>query len=166
MLFNIYFWIFICFFFLQSIFYNQLLTNSANHGKVNDVLSKYDFHVLPVFNVDGYVYTHSSIKNRLWRKTRTKTGYGCYGVDPNRNWNIQFAGLCIAIQLILGVKNGKCTSVMYLFKLRVKWGFYYIKKLFVFKWFSYRENLSIYFGYLSVIKNSFAFFKTKERKKV
>jgi carboxypeptidase A2 len=51
--------------------------------KVTQVLSKYDFYVLPVFNVDGYEYTHTN--NRMWRKTRSRGMY-CRGADPNRNW--------------------------------------------------------------------------------
>ena len=41
-----------------------------------------------MFNADGYVYTHSSSRNRLWRKTRTPNPRSsCYGTDPNRNWD-------------------------------------------------------------------------------
>ena len=77
---------------LIILFFYQLLTNTAKDPKIADVLSKYEFHVLPVFNADGYVYTHASKDTRLWRKTRSKTGYQCFGVDPNRNWNTKFAG--------------------------------------------------------------------------
>ncbi len=40
--------------------------------------------VVPITNVDGYLYTQT---NRLWRKNRRvdpKTN--CVGVDINRNW--------------------------------------------------------------------------------
>ncbi|XP_057589368.1 carboxypeptidase A4 isoform X5 [Hippopotamus amphibius kiboko] len=34
-----------------------------------------------------------ALKNRLWRKTRSvNPGSPCIGTDPNRNWNISFAG--------------------------------------------------------------------------
>jgi len=58
-------------------------------SKVASVLSKYDFYILPVFNVDGYEYSHTT--NRMWRKTRSK-GYWCKGADPNRNWNSKWGG--------------------------------------------------------------------------
>lgn len=44
-----------------------------------------DWYILPVFNVDGYVYTWTH--DRLWRKNRANYGNGtCIGVDLNRNW--------------------------------------------------------------------------------
>ncbi|XP_069721491.1 carboxypeptidase B [Phaenicophaeus curvirostris] len=56
------------------------------------LLNSLDFYVLPVFNIDGYVYTWTT--NRTWRKTRSKNpGSYCIGTDPNRNFN---AGWCIA----------------------------------------------------------------------
>uniref|UniRef100_A0ACB8FAX1 Uncharacterized protein n=1 Tax=Sphaerodactylus townsendi TaxID=933632 RepID=A0ACB8FAX1_9SAUR len=54
------------------------------------LLDQLDFYVLPVFNIDGYVYTWT--KSRMWRKTRsTNPGTSCIGTDPNRNFN---AGWC------------------------------------------------------------------------
>ncbi|XP_002716634.1 carboxypeptidase B [Oryctolagus cuniculus] len=65
----------------------------SNYGKdtlTTTLLNELDFYVLPVVNIDGYVYTWT--KNRMWRKTRsTKTGTTCVGVDPNRNFD---AGWC------------------------------------------------------------------------
>ncbi|NWH81604.1 CBPB1 Carboxypeptidase, partial [Piaya cayana] len=56
------------------------------------LLDSLDFYVLPVFNIDGYVYTWTT--NRQWRKTRSKNpGSSCIGTDPNRNFN---AGWCTA----------------------------------------------------------------------
>ena len=52
-------------------------------------MNAFDFYILPVFNVDGYVYTWT--KDRNWRKTRSKTKIPfCVGVDPNRNWDDHF----------------------------------------------------------------------------
>ncbi|KAL1778171.1 carboxypeptidase B [Sigmodon hispidus] len=57
---------------------------------MTQLLDELDFYILPVVNIDGYVYTWT--KNRMWRKTRsTKAGSSCVGVDPNRNFN---AGWC------------------------------------------------------------------------
>ncbi|XP_037698978.1 carboxypeptidase B [Choloepus didactylus] len=58
--------------------------------RMTDLLDKLDFYVLPVFNIDGYVYTWT--KNRMWRKTRSiHDGNSCVGTDPNRNFD---AGWC------------------------------------------------------------------------
>jgi len=48
------------------------------------LLSNYKFIIVPVLNVDGFVYTHTT--NRLWRKTRSPQASGCYGADPNRKY--------------------------------------------------------------------------------
>ncbi|XP_065057316.1 carboxypeptidase B-like isoform X1 [Rhopilema esculentum] len=51
----------------------------------------YEWIVLPVFNADGYAYTHNT--DRLWRKTRSATRISyCFGADANRNWPFQFGG--------------------------------------------------------------------------
>jgi len=71
----------------------KLITNQDPESKIPEALSKYEFHILPVFNVDGYTYTHKTNVTRLWRKTRSKTGPNCFGVDPNRNWNTHFGGI-------------------------------------------------------------------------
>ncbi|CAG2173201.1 unnamed protein product, partial [Oppiella nova] len=67
---------------------NQLLTDSAN----DKYLEKYEFIIVPALNVDGplthssYVYTWET--DRKWRKTRSlDSRTGCYGTDPNRNWD-------------------------------------------------------------------------------
>jgi len=53
------------------------------------VLDVFDFYVVPVFNIDGYSYSHSN--ERLWRKNRqTNTGSSCRGVDLNRNYPYQW----------------------------------------------------------------------------
>ncbi|VTJ89115.1 Hypothetical predicted protein [Marmota monax] len=57
---------------------------------MTELLNELDFYVLPVVNIDGYVYTWT--KNRMWRKTRsTQAGTSCVGIDPNRNFA---AGWC------------------------------------------------------------------------
>ena len=75
---------------------------------VTKLVDKFDWIILPVFNVDGYEYTHTD--KRLWRKTRSGPDRqsGCYGADPNRNWNYKWGGnvyglvfYCIKIHLSL-----------------------------------------------------------------
>ncbi|KAM6064294.1 carboxypeptidase B [Theristicus caerulescens] len=65
------------------------------------LLNSLDFYVLPVINIDGYVYTWTN--DRMWRKTRSKNaGSRCIGTDPNRNFN---AGWCT-----LGASKNPCDS--------------------------------------------------------
>ncbi|XP_065700923.1 carboxypeptidase B [Patagioenas fasciata] len=65
------------------------------------LLDSLDFYVLPVLNIDGYVYTWTN--ERMWRKTRSKNaGSSCYGTDPNRNFN---AGWCT-----LGASKSACDA--------------------------------------------------------
>jgi len=60
---------------------DKLLSDPTNEY----YLDRLDIYVLPVFNIDGYVWTHNS--DRMWRKTRKpNTGSTCVGTDPNRNF--------------------------------------------------------------------------------
>ncbi|RWS09560.1 carboxypeptidase A2-like protein [Dinothrombium tinctorium] len=59
--------------------------------------SKVNFIIVPVINPDGYVYTWTV--DRLWRKNRRLpptsqyfTRDECYGIDLNRNYDINFGG--------------------------------------------------------------------------
>jgi len=50
-----------------------------------NLLAVFDFYILPVLNVDGYIYSHTTA--RLWRKNRQSvTGSTCIGTDLNRNY--------------------------------------------------------------------------------
>nr|XP_003704787.1 PREDICTED: zinc carboxypeptidase-like [Megachile rotundata] len=66
---------------------NELIV--SDDTRVRYMAESYDWYIFPVFNPDGYEYTHTT--NRLWRKTRRPSGRGCYGADPNRNWNFHWA---------------------------------------------------------------------------
>ena len=48
------------------------------------ILDNLDVYIVPIVNVDGYIYTWTN--NRLWRKNRRDNGGGVFGVDINRNW--------------------------------------------------------------------------------
>ncbi|KAK4881666.1 hypothetical protein RN001_004985 [Aquatica leii] len=61
---------------------NELLT--SNDPAIQTIARSRDWYVFPNFNPDGYQYSRT--KDRMWRKTRKPYG-GCYGADPNRNWN-------------------------------------------------------------------------------
>ncbi|XP_062459372.1 carboxypeptidase B [Pezoporus occidentalis] len=65
------------------------------------LLNSLDFYVLPVVNIDGYIYTWTN--DRMWRKTRSKNARSlCIGTDLNRNFN---AGWCT-----LGASDNPCDS--------------------------------------------------------
>jgi len=66
---------------------DKLLTDPNN----DYYLSLLEIYVLPVFNIDGYVYTWNN--DRMWRKTRrVNPGSTCVGTDPNRNWEVGYGG--------------------------------------------------------------------------
>merc|ERR1719339_747813 len=60
---------------------NELVNNNDAHP---DYLDKINWYFLPCANPDGYSYSWET--DRMWRKTRSPQG-GCFGVDPNRNWD-------------------------------------------------------------------------------
>ena len=76
-------------------------------GDMQAILAKYEIHILPLVNPDGYEYSHTTvnfvifneiiffkfhlIKNRMWRKNRRpNTGSSCVGTDLNRNFGFQW----------------------------------------------------------------------------
>ncbi|XP_018574461.2 zinc carboxypeptidase [Anoplophora glabripennis] len=61
---------------------NEILTSTDSEFR--SFAESYDWYVFPVYNPDGFVYTHTN--DRLWRKTRTPYTDSCFGVDANRNW--------------------------------------------------------------------------------
>ncbi|XP_013799771.1 carboxypeptidase B [Apteryx mantelli] len=76
----------------------------GTYGKdsvMTKLLDSLDFYILPVLNIDGYIYTWTN--DRMWRKTRSKNaGSICIGTDPNRNFN---AGWCT-----IGASKRACDS--------------------------------------------------------
>ncbi|XP_071639658.1 zinc carboxypeptidase-like [Temnothorax longispinosus] len=62
---------------------HQLLT--SEDSDVRYVADNHNWFIFPVFNPDGYVFSH--IKDRLWRKTRKPSSGTCIGSDLNRNWD-------------------------------------------------------------------------------
>ncbi|KAL7740261.1 hypothetical protein ACLKA6_014523 [Drosophila palustris] len=68
-------------------FINQLL--SSKDDLIRELAESHDWYIVPVLNVDGFVYTHE--KDRLWRKTRQPSSTSsCIGVDPNRNYDVHW----------------------------------------------------------------------------
>jgi carboxypeptidase A1 len=78
----------------------------AGHGAdpfITDLVDRAEFLVVPVVNVDGYVYTWGP--DRLWRKNRRDNpGSPCFGVDLNRNWGYQWG-------LDIGSSADPCNSM-------------------------------------------------------
>ncbi|XP_040572886.1 carboxypeptidase B [Lepeophtheirus salmonis] len=66
-------------------------------------LEKFNFHIIPIANPDGYEY--SRVYDRLWRKNRRKNSgsSNCIGVDCNRNWDVYWAQS--------GVDHNPCSPV-------------------------------------------------------
>jgi len=71
---------------------------------VQTMLSSYDFYIVPLVNPDGYEFTRTT--DRMWRKSRSHTGWddgqSCIGVDLNRNFDYYFGGR--------GSSNNPCSN--------------------------------------------------------
>ena len=66
---------------------NRLITDP----QYLDIVYNLDLYVVPVLNVDGYEYTHTT--NRMWRKSRKPNSGSvpiCFGTDLNRNFPFQW----------------------------------------------------------------------------
>ncbi|XP_007501915.1 carboxypeptidase O [Monodelphis domestica] len=70
-------------------FVKEILQNYKTDSRISRFLRKLDFYILPVLNIDGYVYTWTH--DRLWRKSRSSHNNGtCFGTDLNRNFNVSW----------------------------------------------------------------------------
>ncbi|XP_059617060.1 zinc carboxypeptidase-like [Phlebotomus argentipes] len=63
----------------------KLLTATDEEPGYKDLADNINWYIFPVVNVDGYEYSRNVY--RMWRKTRSRQGFICHGVDPNRNWD-------------------------------------------------------------------------------
>jgi murein tripeptide amidase MpaA len=68
----------------------ELIKNYGKDPVITKLLDTFSFHIIPVLNVDGYVYSHT--KDRMWRKNRQPNKFFCTGTDLNRNWDIGWSG--------------------------------------------------------------------------
>ncbi|XP_023786629.1 carboxypeptidase O [Cyanistes caeruleus] len=76
-------------------FVKEILQNYKTDPKINRFLQNLDLYVLPVLNIDGYIYSWE--KERLWRKNRSPYGNGtCYGTDLNRNFNSSWGSVGVS----------------------------------------------------------------------
>lgn len=69
---------------------DALVTRYDTDLAVRRVVDQLEFFIVPVVNVDGYVYTWPPTAVRYWRKNRRPGS--CYGVDLNRNWGYEWVG--------------------------------------------------------------------------
>jgi hypothetical protein len=56
----------------------------AGSATTNAIFAMYEWHIVPILNIDGYIYSWT--KDRLWRKNRRRISANRYGVDLNRNY--------------------------------------------------------------------------------
>ncbi len=56
----------------------------ANNPEFMPLVDDAETWIIPVFNVDGYVFDGGT---SFWRKNRRDNGDGTFGVDLNRNWD-------------------------------------------------------------------------------
>jgi len=59
---------------------------------LTQVLDSLDLYICPCYNPDGYTYSRTV--DRLWRKNRRVNGDGTFGVDQNRNWDVDWGNGC------------------------------------------------------------------------
>jgi hypothetical protein len=72
-------------------FADQIIRNYDTDPYVQELVDRCEFFIIPVFNVDGYLYTWGP--DRMWRKNRRPiSGGNCDGVDLNRNFSVGWGG--------------------------------------------------------------------------
>ncbi|XP_051873880.1 carboxypeptidase B-like [Pristis pectinata] len=73
-------------------FVKEAVQSYGKNCSMATLLDNLDFLIVPVVNVDGYVYSWT--KDRLWRKTRSRNlGTNCVGTDPNRNFDAKWCSI-------------------------------------------------------------------------
>ncbi|XP_006862080.1 PREDICTED: carboxypeptidase O [Chrysochloris asiatica] len=73
-------------------FVKEILQNYKDNARISRLLRNLDFYVLPVLNIDGYIYTWTT--DRFWRKSRSSHDNGtCFGTDLNRNFNASWCSI-------------------------------------------------------------------------
>ncbi|CAG2250242.1 carboxypeptidase O-like [Mytilus edulis] len=65
---------------------NQLQNNPTKDPAIEKLVDMFDWYIIPVLNLDGYVYSYTT--DPCWRKNRRLTSQDpkCFGVDLNRNF--------------------------------------------------------------------------------
>ncbi|XP_038217344.1 carboxypeptidase B-like [Zerene cesonia] len=74
---------------------HRLVEDLRNEDR--DLLENVDWVILPVFNPDGWEFSH--VQNRMWRRSRSFNATIspiCYGADLNRNFDIFFGTFSVS----------------------------------------------------------------------
>lgn len=67
---------------------DYLISKYSEDSTIKTLIDSKEIWIIPVANPDGLAYTVSS--DRLWRKNRKDNLDGTYGVDLNRNYDLEF----------------------------------------------------------------------------
>uniref|UniRef100_A0A8D0GQ79 Peptidase M14 domain-containing protein n=1 Tax=Sphenodon punctatus TaxID=8508 RepID=A0A8D0GQ79_SPHPU len=71
-------------------FVKQATRTYGKDKTMTTLLDNLNFYVLPVFNIDGYVWSWT--QDRMWRKNRSNnSNTNCIGTDLNRNFDAEWA---------------------------------------------------------------------------
>ncbi|USH03932.1 peptidase [Grimontia kaedaensis] len=73
---------------LAVAFIQYVLDNYQTNPDVIDALSRNTLYMVPCLNPDGFEYSHNHFS--FWRKNRRDNGDGTFGVDLNRNFDVNF----------------------------------------------------------------------------
>ncbi|KAM8791707.1 LOW QUALITY PROTEIN: carboxypeptidase O [Rhynchonycteris naso] len=69
-----------------------ILQNYQDNSRIRRFLKNLDFYVLPVLNVDGYIYSWTT--DRFWGKSHLSHNNGtCFGTDLNQNFNVSWCNV-------------------------------------------------------------------------
>ncbi|CAH2246914.1 carboxypeptidase B-like [Pelobates cultripes] len=70
----------------------QAVKTYGKDKEMTKLVNSVTFHVLPVYNIDGYVWSWTH--NRMWRKNRSPVpDSNCFGADLNRNFNVSWCDI-------------------------------------------------------------------------
>jgi carboxypeptidase T len=79
----------------SMIFFMQYLCERyALDNRIKDLVNNREIFIIPCINPDGWEYNRTSMGGAAggnWRKNRSVSGGGNFGVDLNRNWGIDWS---------------------------------------------------------------------------
>ena len=90
-------------------FIEQIITTYGIDPALTRIADEFEFDLIPIMNVDGYLFAWENDQFRTWRKSRSihpanieawaeceestpGNCEGCFGTDLNRNWDINWCG--------------------------------------------------------------------------
>ena len=90
-------------------FIEQIITTYGTDPALTRIADEFEFDLIPIMNVDGYLFAWENDQFRTWRKSRSihpanieawaeceestpGNCEGCFGTDLNRNWDINWCG--------------------------------------------------------------------------